>query len=140
MFDVGFWELLLIGVIALVVIGPERLPQVARQAGRMMGKVNGFISNFKDDINAEAKAEELKKTLASQAEALGIHEIIEDTKDVVNTAKEDAEKSMEEIQQDASEEDLAQLEADGLVDGMSEDLTVDEDMFENAESSAEKHS
>ncbi len=66
MFDIGFWELSLIGIVALLVIGPERLPAVARTVGKYVGKANRFISNIKDDINKELKDEDLKHILEEQ--------------------------------------------------------------------------
>ena len=66
MFDVGFWELSLIGIVALLVIGPERLPAVARTVGKWVGRANRFISNVKDDINKELKNEDLKRILEEQ--------------------------------------------------------------------------
>ncbi len=53
MFDIGFWELIFILVIALLVVGPERLPKVARTAGLWLGKVRGFIVTVKADIDQE---------------------------------------------------------------------------------------
>jgi len=66
MFDIGFWELSLIGIVALLVIGPERLPAVARTVGKYVGRANRFVANIKDDINKELKDEDLKKILAEQ--------------------------------------------------------------------------
>ncbi|MFK5985945.1 MAG: Sec-independent protein translocase protein TatB [Pseudomonadota bacterium] len=66
MFDIGFFELSLIGVVALVVIGPERLPAVARTAGKWVGRANRFVSNIKEDISKEIKDEELQKILQDQ--------------------------------------------------------------------------
>jgi len=66
MFDIGFWELSLIGIVGLLVIGPERMPAVARTVGKWVGRANRFISNIKDDINKELKDEDLKKILAEQ--------------------------------------------------------------------------
>jgi sec-independent protein translocase protein TatB len=66
MFDIGFFELSLIGVVALVVIGPERLPSVARTAGKWLGRANRFVSNIKEDISKEIKDEELQKILQQQ--------------------------------------------------------------------------
>jgi sec-independent protein translocase protein TatB len=78
MFDVGFWELGLIGVIALLVIGPERLPAVARSIGQWVAKAKNFMSymqaDFKEEIN---KTEELKRLLTEQSKIKEIHEIIE---------------------------------------------------------------
>lgn len=66
MFDIGFWELSLIGIVALLVVGPERLPAVARTVGKYVGRANRFISNVKDDISKELKDEDLKKILEDQ--------------------------------------------------------------------------
>ena len=63
MFDVGFFELMLIGVIALLVIGPERLPKVARTAGMWFGRARRFVTSVKQDIDQEIRTEELKKVL-----------------------------------------------------------------------------
>lgn len=84
MFDIGFWELALIGVVALLVIGPERLPAVARAAGVWMGRVRRFVSSVKADVDRELKADELKRILQQQASVTSdLHEIIEETKSTV---------------------------------------------------------
>ena len=64
MFDVGFSEMLMIGIVALVVIGPERLPKVARTAGLLLGRMRRYVSDIKADINREMQLEELKKLQA----------------------------------------------------------------------------
>ncbi len=61
MFDIGFSELLLIGVVALVVIGPERLPKVARTAGLLLGRLQRYVGDVKADISREMQLDELKK-------------------------------------------------------------------------------
>jgi sec-independent protein translocase protein TatB len=61
MFDFGFSELLVIGVVALIVIGPERLPKVARTAGHLLGRLQRYVSDVKSDIQREMQLEELKK-------------------------------------------------------------------------------
>ena len=60
MFDIGFSELVLIGLVALIVIGPERLPRVARTAGHLLGRLQRYVSDVKADINREIQLEELK--------------------------------------------------------------------------------
>lgn len=60
MFDVGFSELMLIALVALVVIGPERLPRVARTAGHLLGRLQRYVSDVKADINREMQLDELK--------------------------------------------------------------------------------
>jgi sec-independent protein translocase protein TatB len=61
MFDVGLSELMIIAVVALVVIGPERLPKVARTAGLLLGRLQRYVSDVKSDINREIQLDELKK-------------------------------------------------------------------------------
>ena len=60
MFDVGLSELMVIAVVALVVIGPERLPKVARTAGLILGRLQRYVSDVKADINREIQLDELK--------------------------------------------------------------------------------
>ena len=61
MFDVGFSELIVIGVVALVVIGPERLPRVAKTAGILVGRLQRYVAQVKSDINREIEMSELSK-------------------------------------------------------------------------------
>ncbi|MBI4756482.1 MAG: twin-arginine translocase subunit TatB [Betaproteobacteria bacterium] len=61
MFDISFSELLLIGVVALIVIGPERLPKVARTAGHLLGRLQRYVADVKSDINREIQLDELRK-------------------------------------------------------------------------------
>lgn len=61
MFDFGFSELVVIGVVMLIVVGPERLPKVARTAGHLLGRVQRYVSDVKSDIQREMQLEELKK-------------------------------------------------------------------------------
>ena len=61
MFDVGFWELAIIGVVALVIVGPERLPGLARTAGLWVGKARRMVSDVKRDIDRELKASEMSE-------------------------------------------------------------------------------
>jgi sec-independent protein translocase protein TatB len=63
MFDVGFSELLLCFVVALVVLGPERLPVVARSLGRWTGQARAYLRNLTTELDREARVMELKKQL-----------------------------------------------------------------------------
>lgn len=63
MFDIGFWELLLIAVVALVVVGPERLPKLIRVTGMWVGRANASIQSIRNDISRELRAEEVKQAL-----------------------------------------------------------------------------
>jgi len=81
MFDFSFFEMVVIGVVALIVIGPERMPKVARAAGLLFGRAQRYVSEVKADINNQLKLDELRKieadmrAKASTAE----HVIIEET-------------------------------------------------------------
>jgi sec-independent protein translocase protein TatB len=61
MFDIGFSELVVIGVVALIVIGPERLPKVARTVGLLVGRLQRYVNDVKADINREMELDELRK-------------------------------------------------------------------------------
>jgi len=61
MFDIGFSELLVIGVVALIVIGPEKLPRLARTVGHLAGRLQRYVADVKADINREIELEELRK-------------------------------------------------------------------------------
>ncbi len=69
MFDIGFSELVVIAVIALIVIGPERLPRVARTAGHLFGRLQRYVNDVKADISREMELDELKKLQTSVQDA-----------------------------------------------------------------------
>ena len=61
MFDIAFSELIVVGIVALIVIGPDKLPKVARTAGHLFGRAQKYVSDVKSDINRELRFEELQK-------------------------------------------------------------------------------
>lgn len=63
MFDIGFGELFLCFVVALVVLGPERLPKVARMAGRWTGQARAYMRNLSTELERETHAAEIRKQL-----------------------------------------------------------------------------
>lgn len=69
MFDIGFSELMVIGIVALVVIGPERLPKVARTLGHLLGRAQRYVNDVKSDINREMQLDELKKLQSQVADS-----------------------------------------------------------------------
>jgi sec-independent protein translocase protein TatB len=69
MFDVGFSELMVIAIVALIVIGPERLPKVARTAGHLLGRLQRYVNDVKSDINREMQLDELRKLQAEVQES-----------------------------------------------------------------------
>ena len=66
MFDIGFWELCLIAVVALLILGPERLPVAARTAGLWIGKARRLIGNVKSEIDRELQLDELRERLKDE--------------------------------------------------------------------------
>ena len=119
MFDVGFWELAIIAVIALLVIGPDRLPKAARTAGLWVGRARRLVSEVKSDIDREIResdladlkeaGEELKKTTRS-VRSVGSKFIqeteLDDIKNVgeeLKAAKSDIESNVESVEKKLSE-------------------------------------
>jgi len=69
MFDVGFSEIVVIAVVAMIVIGPERLPKVARTLGHLFGRMQRYVNDVKADISREMELDELRKLQASVQDA-----------------------------------------------------------------------
>ena len=95
MFDIAFSELLIIGVVALVVIGPERLPKVARTAGQWLGRLNRYVSQVKQDIDRDMKLEELRKMQQDMKDTAQRYEIL--AKDSVREVEETVAQETGEI-------------------------------------------
>ena len=88
MFDVGFQELTLIGLIALIVVGPERLPRMARTLGLWMGKIRYYVGQVKSDIDREVRAQELRELLDKPARELDdLKSVAEETKSTLDQAR-----------------------------------------------------
>ncbi len=97
MFDVGFWEIAIIGVIALLILGPERLPRAARTAGLWVGKARRTLADVKRDIDRELDATELKKISNIK------DEIKEDLKEATDAVKDTATTLNEKIDETEKE-------------------------------------
>lgn len=93
MFDIGFSELLVIGLVALIVIGPEKLPRVARTIGHLAGRLQRYVADVKADINREIELEELRKMRDSMQQAAAdmetaVHKEVAQTTDDLNKSLE----------------------------------------------------
>ena len=88
MFDIGFFELVVVGVVALLVLGPERLPHAVRMAGAFMGKAKRMVSSVKEEFEREVQLAEMQQRIKEQLEKAGL----EDAK----KALEDTKKSIED--------------------------------------------
>lgn len=85
MFDIGFWEITLILVMALIVLGPERLPQAARTVGRWVGKARRYIEGVKSEVEKEFDAGELKRMLHNQeVQIRELQSKLTDSEDYIN--------------------------------------------------------
>src|SRR5437868_7143045 len=93
MFDIGFSELLVIGLVALIVIGPQKLPRVARTAGHLLGRLQRYVADVKADINREIELEELRKMRDSMQKAASDVQTSVDTE--LNKTAEDLNKAVE---------------------------------------------
>ena len=89
MFDAGFLEMLLIGVIALLVIGPERLPGIAAKVGKMVGKARAFVASTRSDIEREFQAEEMRNLLKKQESE------ISELRDIMKSKTDDLRKDFD---------------------------------------------
>ena len=84
MFDIGFWEIIMVGVVALLVIGPKELPTMMRTVGEWMGKTRHFVNAVKTEIERESyRADELKRLLAEQAGIVERHKNIDPSQPAV---------------------------------------------------------
>ncbi|SDM17345.1 sec-independent protein translocase protein TatB [Modicisalibacter muralis] len=95
MFDIGFLELMLIGIVGLLVLGPERLPKAARTTGLWIGKIKRSVSGMQREINAQLEAEELRQKLAEQQKKLdaGLDKARRDVESYAGAAPREDESS-----------------------------------------------
>ena len=106
MFDVGFTELMVIAVVALIVIGPERLPRVARTLGHLFGRLQRYVNDVKADINREIELEELKKFKSTFEDAARGFESTVNTE--INAVQSEAAKTQNELSSELNS--LAKIE------------------------------
>jgi sec-independent protein translocase protein TatB len=92
MFDIGFSEIVVIAVVALIVIGPERLPKAARTLGHLFGRLQRYVNDVKSDINREIELDELRK-LKTQVQSAAA-----DLKSSVESAARDVETGVRKVE------------------------------------------
>jgi sec-independent protein translocase protein TatB len=107
-FDFSVWELVVIGGVALIVIGPERLPRVARTAGHLLGRFQRYVADVKSDINREIELAELKKLQTSVQDAA--RDIQQSVKDGMSEAEKQLKDAEGEIK--AAGDELRKAEQD----------------------------
>ena len=99
MFDISFMEILVISIVALIVIGPERLPTVARTLGHLYGRCRNFVYSVRTDIHNEMRMEELKKMQSSVQETVqslenSVQQGVDQLKTTVTDAKTEENSSI----------------------------------------------
>ena len=97
MFDIGFSEIVVIAVVALIVIGPERLPKVARTLGHMFGRLQRYVNEVKADISREMELDELRK-LQSQVQSAA-----RDIEQSVSGAAREVESGVRSVEKELNE-------------------------------------
>jgi len=95
MFDIGFLELVIVGIIGLLVLGPERLPVAARTLGKWIGRARRMTSQFTKEIDRQIEIDELKAELKKQGESLDINDDVQKIRSTVNAALKEAEAADE---------------------------------------------
>jgi len=111
MFDIGFWELALIGVVALLVVGPDRLPALARTVGLWVGRIRRYVSTVRDDIEREIQADELKSLLSKTDDLNPLKDIIEETTNTIGEANKELSGARKEADELMSADSGAVLDA-----------------------------
>jgi sec-independent protein translocase protein TatB len=106
MFDIGFSELLIIAVVALLVIGPERLPKAARTLGHLFGRMQRYVNDVKADISREVELDELRKLQTSMQDAArslenSVSREVNETESELKKITDDASSAVEPPQPDA---------------------------------------
>ncbi|NVD08090.1 Sec-independent protein translocase subunit TatB [Vibrio sp. JPW-9-11-11] len=91
MFDIGFWELVLISVVGLVVLGPERLPHAIRSVSKFIGAAKSMANSVKDELSHELKVQELQDNLR-KAEQMGMEDLSPELKSSVEQLKQAAQE------------------------------------------------
>lgn len=99
MFDMGFWEMVMIAVIGLLVIGPKRLPEVARALGRWTAKVRNFIATSRADLEREFNTTELRQMLNDKQGEL------DELRQMINDTRASIEGGVKKIEEDANQAD-----------------------------------
>ena len=98
MFDIGFIEICVIGVVALLVVGPKRLPKVAYEAGLWFGKIQRYMRGMRFEIERELHNYEIKQTLEEQGKELSA------VKDLVTEVEQDLRSGVAGLMQDEEKE------------------------------------
>lgn len=96
MFDIGFSEFVLIGVVALIVLGPERLPGAARTVGALLRRARNSWANVRNEVERELAAEELKRNMRETVASVDPREELNRTADELRNATSEIDRKLDE--------------------------------------------
>lgn len=140
MFDAGFLEMIVIAVIALVIVGPERLPSIARKVGGWLGKARALVNSTRSEIERELRTDEMRNMLIMQEEK------IRDLQDSVQNSVESASQHLNKHVKDeiAATETLLTPQSNQKKDDEKEavetsNANADADVIQDQQDKSEKH-
>lgn len=121
MFDIAFSEVMIIAVVALIVIGPERLPRVARTVGHLFGRMQRYVNDVKSDIQREVELDELRKlkeTVEESARSIetSVTQEITSVNQAFDAARDEV-RSLETLVQDSAGASAPQVKSESVVPG-----------------------
>lgn len=127
MFDIGFSELLLVGLVALIVIGPERLPTAARTLGLLLGRVKRGISSIKEEVEREIGADEIKLQLRNEEILAKERKLLEDTLKQASNIGADFEKELRETTSILNSPAVSETAQKSSTDAKPEPASIEQD-------------
>src|SRR3954468_12400853 len=114
MFDIGFSEIVVCAVVALIVIGPERLPKAARTLGHLFGRLQRYVNDVKSDISREIELDELRKLQQQvQTAAADLKSSVESTARSVESGVRDVERDLNSGMDDSPSAEMSRLAEPG---------------------------
>lgn len=108
MFDIGFWELVLISIVALVVLGPERLPHAIRTVMKFVGAAKSMANNVKDELTKELKIQELQENLRKAEKKMDIKDLSPELQKTVDDLKHSAREVQNSFSKESQSVDVNQ--------------------------------
>lgn len=127
MFDFGFWELAIVMVVALLVVGPDRLPALAGQLGKWVGKARRMVASVRSDIESEIKSAELKEILEKQQGEIG------ELKEMLKSTTNEIENEMDFEGKAQGDSELIRAVENRIESTKQQDLSLSREKSANSE-------
>ena len=127
MFDIGFSELLMVGLVALIVIGPERLPTVARTAGLLLGRLKRGLGSIREEVEREIGADEIRLQLRNEDILARERKLLEDTLKQATSVGADFEQKLRETTSILNSPAASDAGQNNGVDSKAEPASIEQD-------------